>query len=252
MEIDGAVATIKLVRSGRLNAFDRDMHLALAGELDAVASNADVKVLILTGEGRAFSSGQDLQERAAAFADGDMPDIHGSLETFYNPLITRLTNLSIPVIAAVNGMAFGAGAAVAIACDITIAAQSARFQFGFVNVGLGPDSGASWTLPRLVGLQRAMDLALSGRAIDAREAERIGLVARCVDDAQLMAEAGVLARQLAEKSAPALLAIKARLRGAAVTDLVDALAAERDAQVELGQTPEYREAVLRFAARSRS
>ena len=251
MDIDGAIATITLVRLAQLNAFDVEMHHALAEAFGALAANENVRALVLTGEGRAFSSGQDLQERAAAFAAGAIPDIHGSLDTLYNPLIERIANSPIPVIAAVNGMAFGAGAAVAIACDVTIAARSARFQFGFINVGLGPDSGASWTLPRLVGLQRAMDLALSGRPVDALEAERIGLVARCVEDEQLMPEALTLAKQLADRSSHAVRAIKRRMRGTALADLSVALSAERDAQAELGRTPEYREAVLRFAARGR-
>ncbi|MBP6434156.1 MAG: enoyl-CoA hydratase/isomerase family protein [Sphingorhabdus sp.] len=249
---DGAVAVITLVRTDQLNAFDVAMHGALSACLDAVAASPAVRVLILTGEERAFSSGQDLGERAAVFAAGDMPDIRGSLDTFYNPLVRRIAGLSIPVIAAVNGMAFGAGAAIAIACDITLAAKSARFQFGFVNVGLGPDSGASWTLPRLVGLQRAMDLALSGRAVSGQEAEGMGLVARCVEDDELLSEASHLAQQIAAKSSLAVMAIKRRLRKVAGESLDEALDAERDAQAELGRTAAYRDAVLRFSSRTRT
>lgn len=250
--LEGAVAIVTLVRNAQLNAFDGPMHAALASTIDSLADNPDVKAMVLTGEGRAFSSGQDLGERAAAFGLGELPDIHGSLDRLYNPLIRRIAALPIPVIAAVNGIAFGAGAAIAIACDVTLAAESARFQFGFVNVALGPDSGASWHLPRLVGMQRAMDLALSGRQVMGEEAERIGLVARCISDAQLMPEALMLAHQLAEKSPDAVRAVKHLLRAAAHTDLDQALDAERDTQAGLGRTPAYRQAVLRFAARAQS
>jgi 2-(1,2-epoxy-1,2-dihydrophenyl)acetyl-CoA isomerase len=249
LAIDGPVAVITLVRTDQLNAFDGAMHGALSACLDAVAASPEVRVLILTGEGRAFSSGQDLGERAAVFVAGDIPNIRGSLDTLYNPLVRRIAGLSIPVIAAVNGVAFGAGAAIAIACDITLAARSARFQFGFVNVGLGPDSGTSWTLPRMVGLQRAMDLALSGRPVSGQEAERMGLVARCVEDDQLLSEASQLAQQIATKSSDAVAVFKRRLRAAASESLDEALDAERDSQAELGRTAAYRDAVLRFSAR---
>lgn len=252
LAIEGRVAVITLIRSDQLNAFDVAMHAAFAACLDKIEANREVRALVLTGEGRAFSSGQDLGERAAAFAAGQVPDIHGSLDRLYNPLVRRLVSLPIPVVAAVGGIAFGAGAAIAIACDITLAAASARFQFGFVNVGLGPDSGASWLLPRLVGAQRAMDLALSGRTVSGTEAERIGLVARCVEDQRLLPEALALASQLANKSAEAVCVIKWRLRDAVRMSLDEALDAERDTQAELSKTPAYRDAVLRFSARSRT
>ncbi len=252
LSVDGPVAVITLVREAQLNAFDAEMHAALSGCLDAVCADASIRVLVLTGKGRAFSSGQDLGERAAAFAAGEPPDIRGSLNKLYNPLVRRIALMPIPIIAAVGGLAFGAGAALAIACDVTLAAQSARFQFGFVNVGLGPDSGASWTLPRLVGSQRAMDLSLSARAVDGQEAERIGLVARCVEDDRLLPEALELARQLAGKPPEALRMIKQGLRANGGLTLGEALDAERDAQADLGKTEFYREAVLRFSARAQS
>jgi 2-(1,2-epoxy-1,2-dihydrophenyl)acetyl-CoA isomerase len=252
LSFEGPVAVITLVREAQLNAFDAAMHAALSSSLDVVCADPSIRVLVMTGKARAFSSGQDLGERAAAFAAGDLPDIHGSLEKLYNPLVRRIAQLPFPVIAAVNGMAFGAGAALAIACDITLAAQSARFQFGFVNVGLGPDSGASWTLPRRVGSQRAMDLMLSARPVPGDEAERIGLVARCIDDDLLLPEALALAHKLASQSPDALRTIKQRLRAAVNLTLDDALDAERDAQALLGKTTYYRDAVLRFAARAQS
>jgi len=250
--VEGQIAVITLVRTNQLNAFDEAMHDAVASCLDAAEAHGEVRVLVLTGEGRAFSSGQDLGERATAFAEGLVPDLRHSLDTLYNPLVRRLSNIPLPVIAAVNGIAFGAGAAIAIACDITLAAHSARFQFGFVNVGLGPDSGASWTLPRLVGQQRALDLALSGRPVGGREAERIGLVARCVEDERLLPEALELAGQIAGKSPDAVGAIKRRMREATMLCLDDALDAERETQAELGRTTAYRNSVMRFAARARA
>lgn len=246
------VATITLDRPERLNALDRTMHRALARCFDLAAQDDTVRVVVLTGAGRAFSTGQDLAERAAAFAAGETPDLRASLEEFYNPLVRRIAQLPIPVIAAVNGLAFGAGAALAVACDVTLAARSARFQFGFANVGLGPDSGASWLLPRLVGSQRAMDLVLSGRPVSGEEAERIGLAARCIDDDCLLAETRELAGKIAGAAASAIDAIKRQMRRSPDQSLDEALDAERDAQAALGRTPEYRAAVTRFASRARA
>jgi 2-(1,2-epoxy-1,2-dihydrophenyl)acetyl-CoA isomerase len=176
LSLSGEVATIRLCRTARLNAFDAGLHYALSDALDLIERDRSLRALIITGEGRAFCAGQDLEERAQCFRAGQVPDLFHSVDQLYNRLIRRIAALEIPAIAAVNGMAFGAGAALAMGCDIAIAAQTARFQFGFVNVGLGLDCGASWLLPRLVGQQRAMEIALSGRAIDAEEAARIGMV----------------------------------------------------------------------------
>lgn len=243
----GGIATITLVREARMNAFDEAMHQQLRAALADVAGDPSIKVLVLTGRGRAFSSGQDLGERAAVFDKGEVPDIRESLAENYNPLVRSIVDLPIPVIAAVNGIAFGAGAAIAIACDIAIASTTAKFQFGFVNVGLGPDSGASWHLPRLVGHARAMDLALTGRPVTAEEALSIGLVARVVDAEKLDEAAMALASDLASKSSPALAAIKRQLRANSTGTLSVALDAERDTQADLGASPQYRDAVLRFS-----
>lgn len=249
--IEGKVGVLTLIRSAQLNAFDAAMHVALARCLDKVAANKEIGVLILTGQGRAFSSGQDLGERAATFAAGETPDLHCSLDKLYNPLVRQLVNLPIPVIAAVNGIAFGAGAAIAIACDITLAAKSARFQFGFVNVGLGPDSGASWTLPRLVGAQRAMDMALSANPVSGLDAEHIGLVARCVDDEKLLPEAMEMASQISKKSRDAVRLVKRCLRASGHISLDNALDLERDSQAQLAKSSIYRDSVLHFAAGNR-
>ncbi len=247
LDVEAGVATLTLCREKRMNAFDEALHAALADALQAIRARDDVRVLILTGSGRAFSAGQDLVERRTCFDSGEVPDLRASLERNYNALIRALAALPIPVIAAVNGVAFGAGAALAIACDIVCAAESARFQFGFVNVGLGPDSGASWFLPRAVGLTRALDLALTGRAVSAREALEMGVVSRVTADADLLPLCRSIATDIAGRSGPAVAAIKARLREGVVQSLDSALDAERDTQADLGRTEFYREAVLQFS-----
>lgn len=241
------IAVIQLVREARMNAFDEAMHTELRSAIADVSVDTNLRALILTGSGRAFSAGQDLGERAAAFERGTTPDIAYSLQTNYNPLVRSLADLPIPVVAAVNGVAFGAGAALAISCDIVLAAQSARFQFGFINVGLGPDTGASWILPRLVGQSRAMDLALTGRPVTADEALAMGLVSRVLPDAELMDAATAISGDIAARSASAVQAIKRQLRVNPSQSFNAALEAECDAQAVLGRTEEYREAVLRFA-----
>jgi len=246
LTIADGVATLALIREARMNAFDAEMHAEIRTALDAIGYDGSVRALVLTGAGRAFSAGQDLGERAASFARGEVPDLVASLENNYNPLIRALVALEIPVISAVNGIAFGAGAALAVACDIVLAAQSARFQFGFVNVGLGPDSGSSFFLPRLIGLARAFDLALTGRPVLADEALAMGLVSRVVPDEDLGAVVQAIATDLAGKSAPAIAAIKRQLRANPDLGLDRALDAERDAQGSLGASPEYRDAVLHF------
>jgi 2-(1,2-epoxy-1,2-dihydrophenyl)acetyl-CoA isomerase len=247
LEIAGRVATITLVRERRMNAIDEEMHEELRRVFDIVAGDDAVRAAVLTGSGRAFCAGQDLGERAAVFEAGGQPDLRASLETNYNPLVRRIAELPMPVIAAVNGVAFGAGAALAIACDLVRASSSARFQFGFVNVGLGPDTGASWLLPRLVGHGRALDLALTGRAVTAEDALAISLVSKVVADEDLLDAALKVAGELSERSPVAVAAIKRQMRSNAIGSLDAALDAERDAQAALGQSIEYREAVLRFA-----
>lgn len=241
------IATVTLDREARMNAFDEAMHEELRTALTTIAADAAVRAVVITGSGRAFSSGQDLGERAAAFGRDEVPDLHASLAENYNPLVRSLAELPVPVIAAVNGIAFGAGVALAIACDIVIAARSARFQFGFVNVGLGPDSGASWHLPRMVGQALAMDLALTARPVLAEEALAMGLVSRVVDDLELDATASGIARDIAARSPLAVQAVKRLLRANPSNTLDAALDAERDTQGVLGASAEYRDAVLRFS-----
>lgn len=247
LEITEGIAKIKLVREAHMNAFDEEMHEALRRALSRIEGYRAVRAVILTGSGRAFSAGQDLDERAHSFERGVTPDLGASLEQNYNMLVSRLAALPCPIIAAVNGIAFGAGAGLAIACDITLCAASARFQFGFVNVGLGPDSGTSWFLPHVVGQKMALDLALTGRRVSADEALAMGLVSRVVADDDLLSTARSIAAEFCMRSPEALASIKRQLRQNPVGLLSAALDAERDAQAELGKTREYREAVLRFS-----
>ena len=244
--VDG-VATVRLNRPERLNAFNLEMHADLRAALSTVESDPSIRTMVLTGAGKAFSAGQDLGERAENFDAGKVPDLARSLNDNYNPLIRRLAALPFPVIAAVNGIASGAGAAVAIACDLIVAGGSASFQFGFIRVALGPDGGTSWLLPRRVGGGRALALALTGEVINAERALSIGLCDRVVEDAALAEAAADLALGLASGPAQAMRAIKQRLRIAPPISLAAALAAEQATQAKLGATTDYREAVTAFA-----
>lgn len=243
------VVTLRLNRPDRMNAFDAALHAALRDALERIEADPAIGAVIVTGAGRGFCAGQDLNERATAFARGETPDLGMSLADHYNPLIRRLTALPCPVIAAVNGVASGAGAALAIACDIVIASTSARFQFGFVRVALGPDAGTSWLLPRRVGSGRALALALTGEAIDAPRALSMGLCDRVVADDQLADDAALLARQLADGPAAAIGLIKRAMRTSPPSNLETALDSERATQRALGNDPDYREAVTAFAAK---
>lgn len=203
----------------------------------------DLRVLILTGAGRAFCAGQDLAERAAQVATDDgrgQVDLRDSLEENFNPLVRRLAALPCPVIAAVNGIASGAGAGLAATCDLIVAGRSARLQFPFARVGLSPDTGVSWTLQRRIGFSRAMGALLLGETINAETARNWGLVWQLFEDEELDAAALALANELAERSAPVLASTKQPLRAAAGLTLDDALVAERDAQARHG-APHYRD-----------
>jgi len=245
LEIAEGYAAVTLNRPDRLNSFNPEMHRQLRDALAEIERRADVRAVLLTGAGRAFCTGQDLAERR--FAPGDPPpDLGASLDANFNPLVRRLRGLPKPVVCAVNGVAAGAGANVALACDIVVAARSASFIQAFCKLGLVPDSGGTYFLPRLVGTARAMGLALLGERVSAEEAERIGLIWRCVDDASLLAEARAIARHLAAQPTRGLAAIKRALQAAATNSLDAQLDLERDLQRELGRTHDYREGVTAF------
>lgn len=244
LEIGTGVARLTLNRPDRLNSFTVQMHDEVSRGLEAV-TKSDARVLVLTGAGRGFCAGQDLGDRAVA-PGGDGVDLGESLEKRYNPLIRRLTSLEMPVICAVNGVAAGAGANIALACDIVIAAKSAKFIQSFANIGLIPDSGGTWTLPRLAGQARAMGLALTGEPLTAERAEAWGIIWKCVDDDQLQAEVDTLAAKFSSAPTRGLAETKKLIRESGTRALTDQLERERDAQRMLGRTGDYKEGVGAF------
>src|SRR5688572_9359845 len=241
-EIKGGVLIVRLNRPEKFNSFNRAMALALLEVLSQAAALDDVRCVLLTGEGKAFCAGQDLAEAM----DENGPGIRKIVEEHYNPIILALRNLEKPVIAAVNGVAAGAGANIALACDIVLAARSASFVQSFAKLGLVPDSGGTYLLPRLAGAARAMGLALLGERLTAEDAERWGLIWRAVDDARLMDEAGALARNLAAGPTKGYGLIKKALHASAGNSLDAQLDLERDLQREAGFSEDYREGVKAF------
>jgi len=243
-EQDGYLV-VTLNRPERLNAFNEDMHRALRGCLDAAAGNSGIRAILLTGAGRAFCAGQDLSDRDMR-AGGAAPDLGVTLETLYNPLVRQIRAMKKPVVCAVNGVAAGAGANIALCCDIVLAAQSARFIQAFSKIGLVPDSGGTWLLPRLIGEARAKALAMTGAPLDAETAASWGLVWKTVPDADLLPEAGKLAAQLAAGATTGLALTKQLIQDAADQPLDRHLDAERDAQRIAGRTEDYKEGVTAF------
>jgi 2-(1,2-epoxy-1,2-dihydrophenyl)acetyl-CoA isomerase len=245
-EIADGAARLTLNRPERLNSFTVQMHEEVADALSKVEGDASARVLVITGAGRGFCAGQDLSDRAVA-PGADGIDLGESLENRYNPLVRRLAALAKPVICAVNGVAAGAGANIAFAADIAIAAKSAKFIQSFCNIGLVPDSGGTWILPRLAGQARAMGLALTGEAVSAEQAEQWGLIWRAVDDEAFAAEIDALTKKLAQGPTKGLAAIKRAIRGAWTNSLDVQLDVERDLQRELGRSADYREGVAAFS-----
>ena len=246
-EIGDGVAVITLNRPDKLNAFNEEMHLALRAALERAEADESVRALLLTGVGRGFCTGQDLGDRNVS-GDAEL-DLGHTLETFYNPLIRKLRGLPLPVICAVNGVAAGAGANIALACDIVLAARSAKFVQAFCRLGLVPDSGGTYSLPRLVGEARAKGLALLGEALTAEQAEAWGLIWRAVDDDGLMEEARKLARHLATQPTKGLGFIKQAIQASPDNDLDAQLDLERDLQRQAGRSADYREGVAAFMAK---
>jgi 2-(1,2-epoxy-1,2-dihydrophenyl)acetyl-CoA isomerase len=245
LDVQDGCAVITLNRPDRLNSFNADMHALLRDAVGEVERRDDIRALLITGAGRGFCAGQDLSDRVVK-PDGPPPDLGFTLDTMYNPLVRRLRALPKPVIAAVNGVAAGAGANVALACDIVLAGRSAAFIQAFCKIGLAQDSGGSYWLPRLVGTARAMGLAMLGDKLPAEDAERIGLIWKCVDDDKLMDEARGLAKQLAAAPTKGLAAIKHNIYASSGNSLDQQLDLERDTQRALGHTHDYREGVAAF------
>ncbi|MEO9527813.1 2-(1,2-epoxy-1,2-dihydrophenyl)acetyl-CoA isomerase PaaG [Roseibium sp.] len=236
---------VTLNRPDRLNAFNEDMHHALRGHLTDAEETADIRAVLLTGAGRAFCAGQDLSDRDMR-AGGPAPDLGVTLDTLYNPLVRQIRSMNKPVVCAVNGVAAGAGANIALCCDIVLAAQSARFIQAFSKIGLVPDSGGTWLLPRLIGEARAKALAMTGAPLDAETAASWGLIWKCVPDSELMMEAGNLAGQLAVGATRGLALTKQLIQQAAGQPLDQHLDSERDAQRQAGRTADYKEGVTSF------
>ena len=238
---DGGIARITLNRPDRLNSFTKAMH----GELrEALADLGDARVVVLTGAGRGFCAGQDLNDRAVA--PGEAVDLGETVEESWNPLIRTLAALPQPVIARVNGVAAGAGANIALACDLVIAARSAKFIQSFSALGLIPDSGGSWHMPRLVGQARALGLALTGEPLPAGQAAEWGLIWKAVEDDQLDAEVDAVASKLASLPPLGLAAIKQIIRTSWSRTLDEELDLQRDEMRRLGFTHDYREGVAAF------
>ena len=240
-KLERGVARLTLNRPDRLNSFTVKMHEEVS---DALSGLESARVLVITGAGRGFCAGQDLNDRAVA--PGEAVDLGHSVENYYNPLIRRITSLPFPVIARVNGVAAGAGANIALACDIVVAAKSAKFIQSFASIGLIPDSGGTWVLPRLVGQARALGLTLTAEPLPAERAAEWGLIWKAVEDDALDAEVDALAEKFASAPTRGLARIKQMIRGSWGHSLDEELNLQRDAMRELGFGEDYREGVAAF------
>jgi 2-(1,2-epoxy-1,2-dihydrophenyl)acetyl-CoA isomerase len=245
---ESGVARLTLNRPDRLNSFNDAMHAEVRDALLRVKANAEARVLLLTGAGRGFCAGQDLGDRAVA-PGAEPVDLGASIERNYKPLVLSLRALPLPVVCAVNGVAAGAGANIALACDVVIAAKSASFIQAFSRIGLIPDSGGTYFLPRLVGPARAMGLAMLGDKLSAEQAAAWGLIWKCVDDAEFLRTVEALVQLLSTAATRGLAATKQAIYAAAGNALVAQLDLERDLQRALGQSADYREGVSAFAAK---
>lgn len=245
VEDHGSWRVLTLNRPDRLNSFNEVMHVALAQALDEAADSATCRAVLLTGAGRGFCAGQDLSGDVANFDNGP-PDLGVTIEKYYNPLVRRIRALRKPVVCAVNGTAAGAGASLAFACDIVLASKSAKFIQAFSKIGLVPDSGSTYFLPRLAGGARARGLAMLAEPISAETAEQWGLIWRTVDDDNLRSEAEKLTAHLASQPTEGLAMIKQALDASATNTLDAQLDLERDLQRLAGRTPDYAEGVNAF------
>src|SRR6266403_4788807 len=242
---DAGVLTITLNRPEKLNAFNPEMHSLLRQAIERAGDEADIRAVLITGSGHGFCTGQDLAERDVSAGAAPI-DLSVSLGSHYNPLVRRMRGLPKPIVCAVNGIAAGAGANVALACDLVLAARSASFVQSFARLGLVPDSGGTYFLPRLAGTARAMGLALLGEKLSAEDAERWGLIWKAVDDDKLLAEANALARTLAAGPTKGYGLVKRAIYASAGNSLEAQLDLERDLQRDAGSSADYREGVSAF------
>ena len=245
---DGGVARLTLNRPDRLNSFTDAMHAEVRDAIGKVEADPTARVLLLTGAGRGFCAGQDLSDRTVA-PGGAAVDLGASIERNYKPLVLALRALPLPVVCAVNGVAAGAGANLALACDIVIAAKSASFIESFCKLGLIPDTGGTYFLPRVIGTARAMGLAMLGDKVSAEQAAAWGLIWQCVDDAELPAAVDRLLVHLATAPTRGLARTKEALYASTANTLQTQLALERDFMRELGYSDDYREGVAAFIAK---
>lgn len=241
----GLVRTLMLNRPESLNGFTPALHSALMAKLEAAAADETIRCVVITGAGKAFCAGQDLKDPAVLPGE----NLGNVIHRWYRPLVQRLRSMPVPVVASVNGVAAGAGANLAFNCDLVIAAKSAAFMQPFAKIGLVPDTGGTWLLPRLVGRSRALGLAWLGDKLSAGEAERIGLVWQCVEAADLAGHTQALASRLAVLPTQALVATRAAFDAAQCMSLDDALANEARLQSSLGAAHDYREGVEAFLAK---
>lgn len=247
LSIESGIAKITLNRPDRLNAITVDLHAALIEAIDHIEADDSVRVMILTGAGRGFCAGQDLAERKV---EDDAPlDLGYNVHTYYNPLVRRLKALRFPWIAAVNGVAAGAGASIALLADIVIATESARFNLSFVKIGLIPDSGGTWTLPHLVGQARARGVAMLGQPVPAVDAAAWGMIWKAVPDDEFLSEVAATATALAAAPTTAVMAVRDAIDDAWARSLDEQLDHERDQQRKMGLTEDYREGVRAFKAK---
>lgn len=243
-EKDGAVATISLNRPKVLNSFNGQMHEEIRDAFDAAFEDDEVRAVVLRGEGRGFSAGADLSEVVES-ENGD-PDLGQYLRETYSRLVTRIVGIEKPVIASLHGPVYGAGMGIALACDLRIAAESAKFSVAFIKIGLMPDAGVSFFLPRIVGIGRAMEMSMLGEAVEAEEAYRIGLVNKVVGEDELANETAALAGRLADLPTRALGRIKQSVHASFETDLETALEKEAEGQTFCGHTDDHKEGVAAF------
>ena len=243
--VDAGVAKLVFNRPDNLNSFNLTMHQEVREALKIVRDQTDIRSLLITGHGRGFCAGQDLNDRSVA-ADEAAPDLGESVEQNYNPLIRAITSLELPVVCAVNGVAAGAGASIALACDIVVAARSASFIQAFCKIGLVPDSGGTWILPRVAGMARARGLALLGDKLPAERAEQWGMIWKCIDDDQLQSEVEAMTRHLASQPTKGLAMIKRALKASTANSLDEQLELEKELMRIGGRTEDYREGVAAF------